>query len=1058
MILFFGFASRDLSHVDTEGSDRIVKLSLLLRSVLISFILTVVFSIPYVRDKVAIYNAYYFEATLQSSTEGMAQLLFDKGDGIQKADPIRIPILKGGAQQVLRFRLKRGIWRGRGVVPYDYQRLWLVPINRDALTVSAVRIVDPAGNVVRSFNTSDISAVKQIDDIKVNADKTVLKTTPGANHPIIAIRLDGPLRLPPTIWMTIRLTLEAVILHVASLMVVCFLLVMAIANWKRWSVKLTLLVDKVCSRALLNPVGTILVVACLGGVLSCYPIIFFGKSFISPNNGGTPLLYNQAPFVPGYTGTSCVDVEGADVGAMMWALWPYSVVESRSIFKDLELPLWNRYDSFGVPLLGQGLSMLGDPLHLIPLVCGGAAWAWDIKYVLAKVAFSLAIGLIVFAVTQHLPASAILAFVSSFIGFFAYRYNHSAFFGVCYAPWVLYCWLKIVDSDTARRTMPWLCGLVLANWTLINSGTVKEAYVLLLSMNLCGGFILLLSDLEIKVKCTKICHILASGLAFILISAPVWITFSLNLKSSFTLSDKTGALQIQPSLFIGFFDDIFYRQLTDSETIFDPCTNFVVFLGLLWFLANLKVIAKNRVYLAIGLSSLIPLSFAFGVVPPAWIERIPFLGNIIHIDDVFSTVLIIHVLVLAGFGIKLFVDRICDDEWRADYGIVLVLLFVLLGTYLGATHAFQKSAFSFLPPEKQIAKSPYFFVYVPILLASFIALPLVLRNSYKKNRITAAGFFMIILCLAPMLWRHGMHLTIQSAFDKHAMHPQSRVNLLAKSEAVEAVRQRMKEPSRMAGIDEVLFPGYTGAIGVEGINGPDALINPYYRDLFKYSGKTKYDWELLFSWATVSELEPLYSMYNVKYFLAMPSAGGPPISSFNKAAALDLNVYENPKVWPRAFFTRKVATYETTEEFVSMVKKGNGSPFAAVQRSDLDSRPELAALLSPEDGGNVVPAFNYKLTNNTTAFEIDAPGKGIAVLTETYMDGDFQVTLNGQKVPYYRVNHAFKGVIIPEAGKYRISFSYWPKRLTLSLAMSGFGLIVLTSWVLYFARRRSHHL
>jgi len=98
------------------------------------------------------------------------------------------------------------------------------------------------------------------------------------------------------------------------------------------------------------------------------------------------------------------------------------------------------------------------------------------------------------------------------------------------------------------------------------------------------------------------------------------------------------------------------------------------------------------------------------------------------------------------------------------------------------------------------------------------------------------------------------------------------------------------------------------------------------------------------------------------------------------------------------------------------------------------------------------------LTNNTTAFEIDAPGKGLAVLTETYMDGDFQVTLNGNKVPYFRVNHAFKGVIIPEAGKYRISFSYWPKHLTLSLAMSGLGFIVLTSWVVYFARRGSPHL
>jgi hypothetical protein len=859
--------------------------------------------------------------------------------------------------------------------------------------------------------------------------------------------------------MTIRLTVKPVIWHAASLMLVCFLLVTALYTiLDRWPVRLAPLVGKVCDRALLNPVRTILVVACLGGVLSCYPVVFFGKSFISPNNGGTALLYNRAPFVPGYTGTSIGNTEGADVGAMMWAYWPYSVVESRSIFKDFELPLWNRYNSFGVPLLGQGQCMFGDPLHFIPLACGGAAWAWDIKYVVAKVGFSLAIGLIVFAATQHLPASAILAFASSFIGFFAYRFNHPAFFGLCYAPWVLYCWMKIIESDRVRSTMTWLCGLVLANWSLMNSGTVKDAYMLLLGMNICGGFVLFLSDMDIKVKFTKFYHILASGLAFIMISAPVWITFCDTLKSSFTFYDKPDAWQIPPSLFIGFFDDIFYRQLMHGGPSFEPGANFVVLLGLLWSLANLKVFAKNRTCLAIGLSSLVPLSLAFGVVPPEWIERVPFLGNIIHIDDVFSTVLIVHVLVLAGFGVKLFVDRIGDDQWWADYGIVLVLLFVLLGTYLGATHASQKGPFLFLP-GKEIPKSFYFKVYVPILLAAFISLPLIIRHAYKKNRISAAGIRIVILCLVLMLWRHGMQLSIQRAFDEYVMNPQCRVDLLVKSEAVEAIRQRMKEPFRMAGIDGVLFPGYTGAIGVEGINGPDALINPYYKDLYKHSiEKPVFVWELLFDWATVAEMEPLYSMYNVKYFMAMPSAEGLPMSSFKKAAAFDLNVYENPKAWPRAFFTPKVRTYETLQEFVSMVKEGDGSPFAAVQRPDLDSRPELAALLPPENGGNAIPAFNYELTNNTTAFEIDAPGKGLAVLTETYMDGDFQVTLNGKKVPYFRVNHAFKGVIIPEAGKYKISFSYWPKHFTLSLAMSGFGFIVLTSWVVYFARRGSPHL
>jgi hypothetical protein len=95
-----------------------------------------------------------------------------------------------------------------------------------------------------------------------------------------------------------------------------------------------------------------------------------------------------------------VDVKGADVGAMMWAHLPYSVVQHRALAGG-ELPLWNRYNSLGSPLLGQGQSMLGDPLHLWVVLCKGAAWAWDIKFLVAKWLFSTGLGLIVLYIARE---------------------------------------------------------------------------------------------------------------------------------------------------------------------------------------------------------------------------------------------------------------------------------------------------------------------------------------------------------------------------------------------------------------------------------------------------------------------------------------------------------------------------------------------------------------------------------------------------------------------------------------------------------------------------------
>ena len=101
-----------------------------------------------------------------------------------------------------------------------------------------------------------------------------------------------------------------------------------------------------------------------------------------------------------------------------------------------------------------------------------------------------------------------------------------------------------------------------------------------------------------------------------------------------------------------------------------------------------------------------------------------------------------------------------------------------------------------------------------------------------------------------------------------------------------------------------------------------------------------------------------------------------------------------------------------------------------------------------------VPAHDYGLTNNTTTFTVDATAPGVAVLTEAYVPGDFRVTLNGAPVEYFRVNHAFRGVRIPAAGKYVVSYSYWPRHFTLSLVMAAIGSLIFIAWLIASFRRQ----
>jgi len=151
-----------------------------------------------------------------------------------------------------------------------------------------------------------------------------------------------------------------------------------------------------------------------------------------------------------------------------------------------------------------------------------------------------------------------------------------------------------------------------------------------------------------------------------------------------------------------------------------------------------------------------------------------------------------------------------------------------------------------------------------------------------------------------------------------------------------------------------------------------------------------------------------------------------------------------------AFFVTALQSYDRVEQFVELLRQADSRPFAATQGGDgTVARVEPAA----DAPTAAVAARDYRLTSNTTTFTIDAPAPGVAVLTEAYVPGDFRVTLDGAPVDYFRVNHAFRGVRIPAAGKHVVTYSYWPRHLTLSLALAAAGLLILAAWLIVSFRR-----
>ena len=748
-----------------------------------------------------------------------------------------------------------------------------------------------------------------------------------------------------------------------------------------------------------RPARALALAAALSVAASSFPVAFLGRSYVSPNFG-TPLLYERFPTLPGGGGTALSDPMGSDIGAMAWQSIPYSAVEHQALLADRSLPIWNRFNSAGTPLLAQGQSMFGDPLHLLVVAAGGASWAWDLKFLAAKVLFALSLGLVVRRVAGHLPSALLVTIAAPFMGFFIYRINHPAVFAFCYAPWVLYAWLRLSDAGGPRAIFGSAAGLLLANFALMNSGAAKEAAALLATMNLCGVAVLLASPGAPAGRFLRLAVAAGAGVMLVLISAPIWAGFLETLRQAYTTAAGERAFQIQPSLLIGAFDEAFYRPFVAGGRVFNPSLNFLLLGGVLYYAATAGEQILNRRGAAIAAVSLVPFSLAFGLIPPDWIARLPLLGSIAHIDDTFGSALLILWAVVAGLGFSAAARRLATGNARGDLLIAAMLLLGLVAGWGGYAHAVQRWTYGsgtlLGGPglSQSIPVSPYLWAYLGVLAASLAGLAWTVRRSAASGHVTVEAALIGALCVWALIGR-GAQAGQVSLFSDFLVCPPARADFLAKSPAVEESRRASFEiPGRTVGIDTVLFPGWNAFCGLEGLSGPDALMNRRYRNLMDaFQTDRRMDWMLCFRPGYVAAERKVLDFLNVRFFLgdsAMPALSA---SGLRLRSAGDLALYESSSAWPRAFFVDSAARYRDVGQFAKLVRGGDGRPFAAISTDDPDDAPlfsgpsALAGAPAPAASRIVVPAERYALNSNSTAFSVRSPGPGVAVLTEAYWPG-----------------------------------------------------------------------
>lgn len=981
---------------------------------LLGYVLALPFIVPLIVHSSDALNTHTVLVRMEAQMPGHLQLFYDAGDGFSEARSTAAELQVGAGVTDYRLSLPAGRYTQLRIDPGTLGGRYVI---------ERVAILQSDGSVRREIPLETLipgPSVK-LDSI---AGRLIVDANEGASDPQILFRPARPLVVPRDLFdgRAVSFVARVIMWWIVGIAVVGIVERLTRPAHAAMQRRLA----GAASSCEARPRLVIWCVAVAATVVSAYPVIFLGKSLVSPNDGVMRLLYQEVPFTPGSTDTEIEDVRGNDVGATMVQSIPHALIQREALAQG-EVPLWNRYHSAGLPLWSQGLSYLADPLHWLSIVIADPALGWDLTFLAHRLVFAAGIGLAALAATGSLFAALLVAFVAPFAGVFTFRFNHPALFALTYAPWVLLAWFRLADAQNPRQIARALVLLAIATALLLFASVPKEGAMTLVAVQGAGALTLLLSAAPWRQRVTRLGAAALAGVCVILISTPHWLNFLDGLRQSFTAYDRPYAALGDRSFVLGLFLGPM------APGFVRPGVHMLVLVLLAACVTSPRAFFARR---GAALCAAIGLAFvatALGAVPESLLLRVPFVKSIGHVHDVFITaaVPLLLIAVAASIGI------LQTSRWRTLLTVILVAL-ACVWLYRNIRHIARDDAFE---PWAVL-------LLMPLAIGVPIALHAVRREALRFVPLLAATVAAVVLVLPG-----GLHAeTGLERLDALLFQPRPRVDLLAVSPAIETLHAQTNGPVRAAGIDWTLHAGSQRYYGIEGLGGPDPLGHADYRDLLDAGGIHRVmTWFIDIPMDAAPRMTTLLDVLNVGYLLARNDRA--PIGFEDVALPRPdrIRLGRRTSVWPRAFFVDGVTTHTDAQDFLRQAAAA-GKPIAAVQTADDRAQTAVRAYIKPATV--VTPAQDYTLTANTTTFHLRTSSAGVAVLSETYYADDFRATVNGQATPYFRVNQAFKGVIIPAAGEWDVRFEYRPQYWNWSLVAAAIGLALLALLAIFSSAGR----
>ncbi len=486
--------------------------------------------------------------------------------------------------------------------------------------------------------------------------------------------------------------------------------------------------------------------------------------------------------------------------------------------------------------------------------------------------------------------------------------------------------------------------------------------------------------------------------------------------------------------FMGFGKSIYNGPLTNNQpymvnTYFGeiPLTENPMYMGVIvLFLAMFGIFAnyKNRFVQFLVLTSLLSLLLAFGryfsPVFDLMFYYFPFFDK--FRAPIMSLVLIQLCLpILAAFGIKSILEIIKSNDTRLKKTIyysaitftaLLVISFLLNGVikdwFSGRVNEFaatnQQMAQQFRALSGYISDMFARDLHVSLGLCAIVFW---LAYAFIIKKIPAAAFLIAVIVLS-----FTDLARVNKRFEEY-IPAQSKEGLFVEPSYITAIKnQNNEEPFRILNLKQ------DGSLGSFNSN---SNFNAHFlvHDFYGYSAIKPRSYQDYMDVVGPAN-QTLWRMLNIKYIVLDQQTNVPfliPVHSENKTF-----LYEFTGALPRAYFVDSLATAPALE-ILNMVKSNSFDPgskaFVYDNPVNID-RPDSTAKVRIT-----------KYLDERIEMDVYASGNNLLFLGDTYYPNGWQAFVDGQETEILRVNHGFRGIVVPE-GEHRIEFVYLPKSFVIS--------------------------